>query len=142
MIGILIAYCIYYFWPTFAPAYVIHHVRFPIEAAQLIERTIRIREYLPYELYPGAGLIAFPSCHVIMGLSSIFSFFYAYQETKQRALKRIFIVIAVGSFLLNLSLIASTVLLGYHYLVDVIASLVIFLVTWYWMVYLARNESH
>jgi membrane-associated phospholipid phosphatase len=142
IIATLIAYLIYYFWPTFAPAYVIHDAVFPKSAAHLIERTLHIRQHVHYELYPGAGLIAFPSCHVVMGLAGIFSWFYAYQETKHKKLKPILFVLGILSLALNLSLIAATVLLGYHYLVDVIASLIIFTASWLWLTSMTRKEPH
>lgn len=142
VIGTLLAYLIYYFWPTFAPAYVIHNALFPIDATHLIERTLNIRHYVPYQIYPTAGLIAFPSCHVLMGLTGIFAWFAAYKETKKHWLKPIMVIVSILSLIVNLSLIAATVLLGFHYLVDVLASLVIFAVSFFWLQSIIHKEAH
>lgn len=137
----LVAYFIYYFWPTFAPAYVIHNAIFPQSAAHLIERTQHIREHIPYQIYPSAGLIAFPSCHVIMGLSGIFCWITAAREAKKTWIKHLLIVISTLSVIINISLILATMLLGYHYLADVLASAVIFLVAWSFLYPMLRKEK-
>lgn len=137
----LVAYVIYYFWPTFAPAYVIHNAIFPQSTAHLIERTQHIRQHLPYQLYPQAGLIAFPSCHVIMGLAGIFCWITAAKEVKRIWIKHLFIIISVLSVIVNISLIAATVLLGYHYVTDVLASFLIFGIAWAYFYRMVKKEK-
>jgi hypothetical protein len=138
----LIAYIIYYFWPTFAPYYVIHNATFPKSAAHLVSRTTRIRAHLPYELYPTAGLIAFPSCHVVMALAGIFCWLSAVKEAKRVWIRCLILPISILSVLINVSLIAATVLLGYHYLTDALTSLVLFLIAWTCLSALVKKEDN
>ena len=141
IVGSLVAYVIYYFWPTFAPNVVIHNAVFPKTAAQLLERTRGIREHIPYKLYPGAGLIAFPSCHVIMALAGIFCWIAAIKETQKKGIRFLFIGVSILVIIVNVSLITATVLLGYHYLADVIASVILFLMAWFFLYPIVKKEK-
>jgi hypothetical protein len=141
LVGSLIAYIIYYFFPTFAPNFIIHNAVFPETAAQLLQRTIGIREHIPYKLYPGAGLIAFPSCHVLMALTGIFCWIAAIKEAKKAWIKCVCLGISLLIIVINLSLIAATILLGYHYLADVIASVILFLGAWFFLYPILKKEK-
>ncbi len=102
---------IYYFWPTIAPAGVLHNQRFLQEQYDLILRFQQVHQHIPVTTYDG-GLISFPSFHVITALLVLYAF-------------RKYAPLFYPLLLLNILLIVSTMALGYHYVVDVIAALIL-----------------
>ena len=111
LMAYLICSLIYYFLPTTAPASQFHSALLPSNQHFIAERFYQVHHSLPVKA-PYAGMVAFPSPHVIYALVILFA-------TYQR--KWLFYPLAI----LNAVLIASTVLLGWHYLMDVIASITI-----------------
>lgn len=113
----IIGVFIYYFFPTLGPSGVIHSPFLPVGQADLPVRFYEIHHYLPITVHT-SGLIAFPSFHVIWATQLT----YACKNKKY---------IFYPILLLNSILIASTVLLGWHYIADVIAGFIIVTVTLY-----------
>ena len=113
VIATLISEIIYYFFPTQAPASVYHSDLFPLMAQETHNKFYQVHHALSYQYPPGTGgLIAFPSLHVISGIM------YAYL-----CIDRPWLFGIVGTA--NTILIFSTVLLGWHFLMDAIASIII-----------------
>lgn len=112
MLGGLIASFIYFFWPTTAPITVLPSPYYNIDANQLLHRFILIHHNLPFTHTSGAGLIAFPSCHVLWTCILIFTYWH-------RPILR-WMMLMLGCLI-----IWATMALGYHYGVDVIAGMLI-----------------
>src|SRR3990167_5878041 len=102
---------IYYFFPTMAPSGVFHSPYFSVAQHATSLRFYEVHHYLQLTTTDG-GLIAFPSFHVI----------WAILLTNACRAKKIFFYPMVC---LNIIIIASTVLLGWHYFADVIAGVVL-----------------
>lgn len=114
-ICLAIGAAIYYFFPTLAPADVVKSPYFTSNQYDLITRFREIHHHLTITTFKG-GVIAFPSFHVIGALLALFAI---------RKIKCLFFPL----LLLNSLLIFSTMALGYHYLIDVIASgIIVFVV--------------
>ena len=126
LLGSFVAYVIYYFIPADAPAYVIKNPYFTHTAYQLVERTSAIRQHIPYDLSPGAGLIAFPSFHAFAGLACLVAPIAALSEARKKITKIILIIASVVLAILNVSLILATLALGFHYVTDIVASGILF----------------
>jgi membrane-associated phospholipid phosphatase len=106
MLAMLIVCLIYYIWPSLPPAYVFTQKIFHSGCYQCINRYFLIRQFQEYNVGL-CGLIVFPSCHII------FATFNTYYLRKVRWL--FYPLLA-----LNLLLAASTIMMGMHFLVDVI----------------------
>ncbi len=115
IIAILITSAIYFFYPSLPPASVYPNYRFDSACYTCIDRYYLIHAYQPFN-YTQCGLIVFPSCHVIWGILNTFAF---------RRVKWLLWPMIV----MNVSLIISTVLLGMHFLVDVLGAIVVFIVS-------------
>lgn len=102
---------IYYFFPTTAPASIIHNAHFLAQQHDTGIKFYEIHHYLKLTTSMG-GMIAFPSFHVICATLLIY-------VTKEK--KYIFIPVLIY----NIWMIASTVMLGWHYMTDVIGGLII-----------------
>jgi len=108
---ILIGFGFYYFYPTTAPASVISSPLFtPYQIATGLKFK-EIHNHIPPSTIEG-GLIALPSFHCIWGLFCI----YLLKEWP---------ILCFILFLANMILIASCVLLGWHYPIDVVAGLLL-----------------
>jgi membrane-associated phospholipid phosphatase len=107
----LIMMMIYYFFPTIAPAGIMHSQYFNDTHYNLVTRYYEIHQSLPISVI-SSGIISFPSGHVIYALLVLVAL---------RSVKIVFYPMLV----INFFLIIATMALGYHYLVDVIASFVI-----------------
>lgn len=102
---------IFYFFPTTAPASVMHSVYFTFQEHDTFIKFYQMHHHLKVTTDMG-GLIAFPSFHVIWAVLLIYLV---------RDKKWLFFPV----LLWNLVLIGSTVCLGWHYLLDVIAGITI-----------------
>ena len=102
---------IYYFFPTMAPSGVLHSPYFSTAQHDTSLRFYDVHHFIHTTITDG-GLIAFPSFHVI----------WAILLTNACRAKKIFFYPVA---LFNLLLITSTVLLGWHYLTDVIGGAVL-----------------
>ncbi|OAJ35133.1 phosphatase PAP2 family protein [Piscirickettsia salmonis] len=107
----IIGCLIYYFWPTASPASVLNH-KYLIDSQ--INLALKFKQ-LHQKIYPtvsGGGLISFPSFHVIW--SALLTLLFR---------KKIYFLVPL--LLLNSLLWLATVLLGWHYIMDVVAGLVL-----------------
>ncbi len=106
IISFLIGMTFYYFFPTTGPASLFHDVHFARYQHDTLLKYYQVHHYLPVTTTQG-GMIAFPSFHVIWAVLLTYAlvdkkwFFYPF-------------------VLINTIVIASTLLLGWHYLTDVI----------------------
>jgi hypothetical protein len=100
---------IYIIWPSLPPASVFPQPIFSDSCYACIHRFELLRQHQPYDLGT-CGLIDFPSYHAAIAMLAIRAFW---------RVKGIYLIITI----LNTWIILATVLLGYHFLVDVIAAL-------------------
>lgn len=114
LITFIMGSIIYYFFPTTAPASVIASPHFLEESRLTGEKFYWVHHFFPVVSYRG-GMIAFPSFHVIWAVLLCMAVYFN---------KWVFYPLCV----LNSLLISATILLGWHYLVDVMASFVIVVV--------------
>jgi membrane-associated phospholipid phosphatase len=114
-IGLMCCILIYYFFPTVAPAGVVSSPYFNQDQYNLVTRFYEIHQWLPITAW-GQGIVSFPSGHVIYALLILIAW---------RKIKVVFYPLMV----INFFLIIATMALGYHYLVDVLASLIIVALT-------------
>ncbi len=106
----VIGFSIYYFFPTASPASLLNHQYLVKGQINLAQQFITLHSgKLPHVL--GEGLISFPSFHVIWSLMLTLLF------------RKIWLFYPL--LLLNIFLWCGTVLLGWHYIVDVIASFIL-----------------
>jgi len=112
---------IYYFFPTEGPSYAIKSPYFMQVEHYTAIKFFKIHHYIPVHNIKG-GMIAFPSFHVMWAL------IITYCTRKQWWL-------FIPVLLINIGVVFSTLLLGWHYLVDIFASLIIFS----FVVYLLKN---
>lgn len=110
-ITFLVGVIIYYFWPTIAPAGILHSAYFTEDQHELVTRFQEIHHHLPITVFNG-GVIAFPSFHVINNLLIL------YVSRRYRWLFLPLLVVCSFSIL-------ATMMLGYHYLADVLAGFLI-----------------
>jgi len=108
---VLIGFVFYYFFPTTAPASVIHSPLFTEAQVATGLKFSQIHQHIPPSTMDG-GLIALPSFHVIWALLCV----YLLKEWFYPAI----LLLAV-----NILLILSCVLLGWHYPVDVVGGILI-----------------
>lgn len=124
LISTLIGFCFYYFFPTLAPASMINS---PFFTPEQYATGIKFREIhqgmLPSTI--DGGMIAMPSFHVIWAWLCL----YLVKEIRW---------LFYSLILVNAALVASCVLLGWHYLLDVVGSLFLILLT-HWLANLAKK---
>ncbi|MGL5741085.1 MAG: phosphatase PAP2 family protein [Legionella sp.] len=118
----LIGFGFYYFFPTTAPASVIHSSLFSPEQLDTGIKFRQIHHYIHPSTIDG-GLIAFPSFHTIWAILCV-------------NLLREWIVSCVLLLINNLLLIASCVLLGWHYLSDIIGAFILLFISYCLLKYL------
>lgn len=111
LIAMFLGGVIYYFFPTMAPSGVFHSPYFSIMQQDTSLRFYEVHHFLKVSTSEG-GLIAFPSFHVIWAILLTYPW---------RNRKIIFYPLACY----NVILIASTVLLGWHYFTDVIGGIIV-----------------
>lgn len=106
---------IYYFFPTGGPTLVFQSPHFIENQLATSLKFLQLHNYQEPTTYLG-GMIAFPSYHAIAALLCVYA---------TRSLKWLFYPLIC----LNTLLLAATVLLGWHYFIDVIASVTIVIVS-------------
>jgi len=111
LISFFIGTTIYYFFPTIAPASMFHDPNFALQQHDTFIKFYEIHHGLPITTAQG-GLIAFPSFHVVWAVMLAYSF---------RHKKYLFYPMA----LFNSLIILSTLMLGWHYLTDVIGGIIL-----------------
>ncbi|MCW8443819.1 phosphatase PAP2 family protein [Fluoribacter gormanii] len=113
---VLIGFTFYYFFPTTAPASIINSPFFSPEQIDTGLKFRQIHHYINPTTNEG-GLIAFPSFHAIWAILCV-------------NLLREWPIACILLFIINLFLIASCVLLGWHYLVDIIGGFIVLLLSY------------
>lgn len=113
----LIGFSFYYFFPTTAPASVLDSSLFSQEQIATGLKFQQIHHYITPTTNDG-GLIAFPSFHAIWAILCV-------------NLVRDWKILCIALSVVNLFLIASCVLLGWHYLTDIIGSVIVLLISYY-----------
>ena len=111
LIAFLIGTLIYYFFPTSSPVSMFHSPYFLSGEHATYLKFYQIHHYQTLTSASG-GLISFPSFHVIWAILLSYALFEK---------KWVFIPVAI----INVFVILSTVFLGWHYLVDVFAGIVL-----------------
>ncbi|WP_423062700.1 phosphatase PAP2 family protein [Candidiatus Paracoxiella cheracis] len=111
IITCLIGFTIYYFWPTSAPADVIHNSQLTRLQHHLATQFDRIHAHESIHLFQ-AGLIAFPSYHTIWAILLAYMFWPR---------KYLFYPVAVFSSLVIVATLAS----GWHFLTDIIGGMIV-----------------
>ncbi|EKD92239.1 MAG: hypothetical protein ACD_29C00103G0001 [uncultured bacterium] len=109
LISFFIGTGIYYFFPTMAPSGVFHSIYFTKQQHATSLAFYQVHHHLRITESDG-GLIAFPSFHVVWAIILAYCC---------KAKKYIFYPLLIY----NLILIAATVLLGWHYMMDVISGI-------------------
>lgn len=111
LITTLIGFTLYYFFPTTAPASVINSPLFMPEQIATGLKFNQIHHHITPSTNEG-GLIALPSYHTIWALLCVY-------------LLKDWVLPCIVLFSMNILLIASCVLLGWHYVTDVVAAIVL-----------------
>lgn len=111
MITGIIGYGFYYFFPTTAPASILENIPFAEEQRATGLKFNQIHQYIQPTTLEG-GMIAFPSFHVIWAWLCVW-------------LVRDWQILSLFLGMINLMLVAACVLLGWHYWIDVIGSLIV-----------------
>jgi hypothetical protein len=116
---LLIGFGFYYFFPTTAPASIMDSSLFSWDQIATGLKFQQIHEHIQPTTNEG-GLIALPSFHAIWAILCV----NLLKEWK-------FLCFLLS--LINLLLISSCVLLGWHYLTDILGSIVVLLISYYLM---------
>ncbi len=124
----LLGFSFYYFFPTTAPASMINSPFFsPAQIATGLKFN-QIHHHITPTTNEG-GLIALPSFHTIWALLGVY-------------LLKEWTVPCVLLLIINCFLIASCVLLGWHYVIDIIAAIILVAISYYFLTfYKARKLS-
>ncbi|MDI9819436.1 MULTISPECIES: phosphatase PAP2 family protein [unclassified Legionella] len=113
LLSALIGFSLYYFYPTLAPASFIDSPHFSQDQYATGIKFKEIRQHTPPSTMKG-GMIAFPSFHAIWAWLCLY-------------LVRWCPPLFIPLLPINLLLIASCVLLGWHYPIDLLGSLIVLL---------------
>ncbi len=122
----LIGFAFYYFFPTMAPASITNSPFFSPEQIDTGLKFRQIHHYINPTTNEG-GLIALPSFHAIWAILCV-------------NLLREWPIPCILLFIVNLFLIASCVLLGWHYLIDILGGFIVLYIS-YCFLKCCRNES-
>lgn len=113
----LMGFLLYYFFPTVAPATAIKSAVFSLQQQATGIKFIQIHQHIPPSTLDG-GMIAFPSFHTIWAWLCLYL---------ARCRNWLFYPLLP----INLILIVSCVLLGWHYLLDILGSFIVITVAHY-----------
>jgi len=116
-LGFLMACLIYYFLPTAAPVSVFKNVSFLPQEHFTSTKYFEIHHYLPLTVHD-SSLIAFPSMHVVWAMALLYlvhRHFWLFYPL----------------LILNSLVILATMFLGWHYLTDVIAGMLVMAISAY-----------
>lgn len=111
LLTLIVGGAIYYFFPTTAPATVYHSVYFSVDQHNLVTVFNQLHHHQTVTV-SSKGLVSFPSFHVIGAILALLAL---------RRLRPLF----WGMMIVNALLIVATMVLGYHYLSDVLAGAVL-----------------
>jgi membrane-associated phospholipid phosphatase len=123
----LLGFSFYYFYPTSAPASVINSPFFNLNQIATGLKFNQIHNYIPPSTAEG-GLISLPSFHCIWALLCVY-------------LLKEWLILCVILFLINIMLIASCVLIGWHYPSDIVAGVLLVALGYYFLKKLNSLES-
>jgi hypothetical protein len=115
----LIGFTFYYFYPTTAPASVIKSPYFSIYEVATGLKFEQIHHYVNPTTIEG-GLIAFPSFHTIWALTCV----YLLKDWP----KACALLLIINCFML-----VSCVLLGWHYVLDIVSGVALFALSYYYL---------
>lgn len=119
LISTLLGFCFYYFFPTTAPASIIDSSFFSFAQIATGLKFYQIHHYILPTTNEG-GLIALPSFHVIWAILCVY-------------LLKDWVILCVLLSLINLLLIFSCVLLGWHYPTDILGGILIVCISFYFL---------
>lgn len=122
----LLGFSFYYFFPTMGPASFMQSPYFITEQYATGVKFTEIHHHIPPSTMDG-GMIAMPSFHVIWACLCLY-------------LSRCWPVLFIILLPLNILLIASCVLLGWHYVIDLIGSLITLTLA-YGIYFLVKTDS-
>ncbi len=111
LLSFIIGFLIYYFFPTSDPAHILVNPHFTKQMYSVPARFYDIQHYIPNDDLSG-GIIGFPSFHTIWAITAAYSL---------KNYKIVFYPLIVWNSLI----IIATLALGWHFLVDTIAGVVI-----------------
>lgn len=111
LITTIIGFTFYYFFPTSAPAHILSNAYFTELMYSVSERFYDIQHHIPNDHIMG-GIIGLPSFHAIWAIMIVYSF---------KNYKILFYILLVWNSLI----MASILTLGWHFLVDIIASFIL-----------------
>lgn len=118
--GVAIAGIAFYFFPAFGPGLILHSHFIPPYGPILTAQYHQIQYNLPLNMHHYfAGFVSVPSIHCYAAMLSIYMIF------RNKQLRWLLAPLT----LFNIGIIASTLFLGEHYLIDVIAALGMLLTT-------------
>ncbi|MGC1182482.1 phosphatase PAP2 family protein [Legionella sp.] len=123
----LFGFGFYYFFPTTAPASVIDPTLFSVDQIATGLKFSQIHHYIEPTTNDG-GLIALPSFHAIWAILCV-------------NLLREWIIPCIILAVINVFLIASCVLLGWHYCTDLVGSIIVLLISYYFLNYCHSRSS-
>lgn len=121
----LIGFGFYYFFPTTAPASIINS---PFFFPEQVDTSLKFRQ-IHHHINPTTnegGLIALPSFHVIWAILCV-------------NLLREWMIPCILLIVINLLLIASCVLLGWHYLTDIVGAFIVLSISYAFLRWCSNN---
>ncbi|STY29199.1 Uncharacterised protein [Legionella wadsworthii] len=124
---VLIGFGFYYFFPTIAPASIIHSPYFLSEQMDTGLKFNQIHHHMIPTTNEG-GLIALPSFHTIWAVLCV-------------NLVREWPIICMLLLLNNILLIASCVLLGWHYVIDIIGGFIVLSISYFLLTIWTKNTK-
>ncbi len=127
LITTLIGFVFYYFWPTIGPASAIGSPYFTVYQYATGIKFAEIHNHIRPSTIEG-GMIAMPSFHMIWALLCL-------------NLSRSWPVVFLLLLPLNFLLLASCVLLGWHYFIDLVGSFIVLLVAYFIYTRYATNPT-
>ena len=123
----IMGYGFYYFFPSSAPASILNSGFFSSIQKATGLKFYQIHHYIPPTTFDG-GMISLPSFHVIWAWLCVY-------------LIRDWPIACAFLAIVNLTLVAATVLLGWHYFVDIIGSAIIILLAHMLYSYINTREN-
>ena len=114
-----LGFSVYYFFPTTAPASLWPDVPFSSEQYATGLKFYQIHHYIKPTTLAG-GMVAFPSFHIIWAWLCVYV---------TRQWPKLFKALCVY----NLVLVASCILLGWHYCIDILGSIACLIICHYWL---------
>lgn len=122
---VLLGFAFYYFFPTTAPASIFNHALFNSSQIATGLKFSELHHYIVPTTNEG-GLIALPSFHAIWAILCV-------------NLLREWPIACIVLAVINVMLIASCVLLGWHYSTDILGSLIVLFISYFALKYCSHK---